>query len=321
MKRIYLVMAFIAMIMLSCVQETEKAIVETKEVTDVTSNSARVVCNVSDDGAEVSSRGVCWDKSDNLAIETASSMGAGSGIGNYECEISGLESGTTYYVRAYATNSAGISYGEQKEFTTLDVDGGNEDNYDSGEIAGHEFVDLGLPSGLKWATCNVGASSPEDYGDYFAWGETSPKAEYTEENSVTYGLSISELQTQGYIDNEGNLTSSYDAATVNWGGSWRMPTREQMLELVEHCEWEWTQVNGVDGAKVTGPNGNSIFLPAAGDRYGSSLYYAGEYGFCWNSTPDESNSNSAYGLYFNSSYQGVTWYNRLLGQSVRPVAE
>ena len=101
--------------------------------------------------------------------------------------------------------------------------GGNNGN---GQHNGHEYVDIGLPSGLKWATCNVGASSPEDYGDYFAWGETSPKAEYTWENSVTYGEQMSDIS--------GN--AQYDAATANWGGSWRMPTKEQMEELVEHCE-------------------------------------------------------------------------------------
>ena len=320
MKRIYLVMAFIAMIMLSCVQETEKAIVETKEVTDVTSNSARVVCNVSDDGAEVSSRGVCWDKSDNLAIETASSMGAGSGIGNYECEISGLESGTTYYVRAYATNSAGISYGEQKEFTTLDVDGGNEDNDDSGEIAGHEFVDLGLPSGLKWATCNVGASSPEDYGDYFAWGETNTKAEYDWD---TY-LHCND-DGNGWCDNgEATINSDisgnaqYDAATANWGGSWRMPTIDEMQELINHCEWEWIQVNGVKGSKVIGPNGSCIFLPAAGSRYGASLDYGANY---WSSTPNDYFDYFAYQLTFGSNYQNLKNYYRFHGLTVRPVTE
>ena len=145
-------------------------------------------------------------------------------------------------------------------------------------INGYVFIDLGLPSGLKWATCNVGASSPEDYGDYFAWGETSTKSTYTASNSLTYGLSISELQSQGYIDGSGNLTSSHDAATANWGGSWRMPTREEQQELVDECTWKWTIMqSGKNGYKVTGPNGNHIFLSATGNRLGASLGNAGEF--------------------------------------------
>ena len=117
---------------------------------------------------------------------------------------------------------------------------------------GHEYVDLGLS--VKWATCNVGASKPEEYGDYFAWGETSTKEEYTEENSLTYGKKMSDIA--------GN--AQYDAARANWGGSWRMPTEYEWQELIDKCKWEWGKVTGVKVNKVTGPNGNSIFLPAAG---------------------------------------------------------
>ena len=227
MKRIYLIM--VVMTMMSCVSEVEKATVETRKVIDVTSNSAKVVCNVSDDGgAEVSLRGVCWDTICNPVIATASSMGAGQGIGNYECEINGLNSNTTYYVRAYATNSAGVSYGEEVSFNTLDGDDGDDSGSDS-EIAGHEYVDLGLPSGLKWATCNVGAEKPEDYGDYFAWGEIETKSEYTESNSLTHGKQMDDIS--------GDV--QYDVAAANWGDSWRMPTKDEMIELVSNCEWEW----------------------------------------------------------------------------------
>ncbi len=179
------------------------------------------------------------------------------------------------------------------------------------EINGHEYVDLGLPSGLKWATCNVGANKPEDYGSYFAWGETATKSSYKENNSKTYGKSFSDIGGK----------SQYDAARANWGGTWRMPTKAELEELENKCTWKWTTQNGVKGYKVTGPNGNSIFLPAAGRRYGSSLYYAGERGNYWSSTSNESYSNYAYGLDFNSSYQIVGWYRRDSGLSVRPVAE
>ncbi|MBQ8761591.1 MAG: hypothetical protein IJZ06_09275 [Bacteroidales bacterium] len=317
MKRIYFIMTLLAMMMVSCVPEVDKATVETKEVTDITINSARVVCNIADDGgSEVSLRGVCWDTSENPTIETASSMEAGSGIGNYECDIDGLEPNTTYYVRAYATNSAGVSYSEDKSFMTSSGDGGNDGGDDNGEIDGHEYVDLGLPSGLKWATCNVGADSPECCGDYFAWGETCSKTEYTEENSVTYGQQIGDFS--------GNAL--YDAATANWGGIWRMPTNKEINELMICCEWEWIQVNGVNGIKGVGLNGNSIFLPASGYYVGTSLYDYGDSGHCWSSTPNidddhENEDRYAYTLYFNIDYQRVSYGYRFSGVTVRPVAE
>ena len=187
-------------------------------------------------------------------------------------------------------------------------------------INGHEYVDLGLPSGLKWATCNVGATSPEEYGDYFAWGETSTKAEYNSSNSVTYGLTISRLQSQGYIDNNGNLTAQHDAATANWGGDWRMPTKEELNELRNNCTWSWARHNGVGGYKVKGPNGNNIFLPTAGCRYMSSLSDAGRYGNYWSSTPFD-DSQSACNLNFSSDNHDMLYYFRINGLSVRPVLE
>ncbi len=177
------------------------------------------------------------------------------------------------------------------------------------EVNGHEYVDLGLS--VKWATCNVGASKPEDYGNYYAWGETTTKYSYTESNSKTYGKSMRDIA--------GN--SSYDAARANWGGSWRMPTKVEMQELIDKCNWKWTTQNGVKGYKVTGPNGNSIFLPAAGGRYGSSLYDAGSYGYYWSSTPYESGSYDAYSLDFDSSGHDMVNDDRSFGQSVRPVLE
>ena len=178
-----------------------------------------------------------------------------------------------------------------------------------GKHEGHGYVDLGLS--VKWATCNVGATSPEEYGYYFAWGETSPKEEYTEENSLTYGKDMSDIS--------GN--PQYDAATANWGGDWRMPTCAEQEELLDSCTWTWTTQNGVNGYNVKGPNGNSIFLPAAGYRYGSSLDYAGGYCYYWSSTPIESNSYDAYSLYFNSAIHYMIYGYRDGGQGVRPVLE
>ncbi len=182
----------------------------------------------------------------------------------------------------------------------------------SGPINGYEYVDLGLPSGLKWATCNVGASSPEEYGNYYAWGETTTKSTYTESNSTTYGVHLGDIS--------GNRT--YDAARANWGSTWRIPTEAEIQELVDNCTWEWTSQGGHYGRKVTGPNGNSIFLPAAGYRQESSLYYVGENGFCWSSTPHESDADYAYGLYFKSGRYGLSsYYWRSSGRSVRPVSD
>ncbi len=177
-------------------------------------------------------------------------------------------------------------------------------------INGHEYVDLGLS--VKWATCNVGASSPEDYGNYYAWGETTTKTEYSISTSKTYGKSMGDIK--------GN--SQYDAARANWGGTWRLPTEAEYDELLENCPWTWTSQNGVNGYKVTSKiNGKSIFLPAAGYRYRSSHRYAGEYGSYWSSTPYESNTNGYCHLYFFSGSHFVYWDYRFSGQSIRPVSE
>ena len=188
-------------------------------------------------------------------------------------------------------------------------------------INGHEYVDLGLPSGLLWATCNVGANSPEEYGNYYAWGETTTKSDYSSSNCPTDGLSNSELQSQGYIDSNGNLTPQHDAATANWGGDWRMPTRAEQEELLNNCTWTWTTQNGVKGYKVTSKvNSNYIFLPAAGRRYGSSLYNGGGDGDYWSSTPYGSYSIYAFYLYFDSSNHKMNDAYRFNGRSVRPVS-
>ena len=285
----------------------------TSEVIDITETTAVSGGNVTDDGgATVTARGICWSTSQNPTIDDNDGMTTdGNGIGTFTSNLINLTANTTYYVRAYATNEKGTSYGDEMSFTTEEED--EEGCEPDGEIAGHYYVDLGLPSGVKWATCNVGASSPEDYGDYFAWGETSPKAEYTWENSVTFGEQMSDIS--------GN--AQHDAATANWGGSWRMPTNDEMQELVDHCEWEWTEVNGVNGSRVIGPNGSCIFLPAAGARGGSSLYDDGDHGYYWSSTPDDGgDDNSAFYLGFDNGYGLVFWYgNRYDGMTVRPISE
>ncbi len=178
----------------------------------------------------------------------------------------------------------------------------------SGSINGHDYVDLGLS--VKWATCNVGADSPTDYGDYFAWGETTTKSQYTEGNSVTYAVSMGDISGK----------ATYDAARANWGGTWRMPTSDEVDELINNCTTEWTTLSGVKGRKVTGPNGNSIFLPAAGWRSGTSLNCTGEY-YYWSSTPYGSNTVGAYNLDFYDVYFNRGWLRRYFGLSIRPVSD
>ena len=193
---------------------------------------------------------------------------------------------------------------EYEQFSAVDVQTKSKNI-----ISGHEYVDLGLPSGLKWAACNVGAETPEDYGDYFAWGETCTKSEYLIQNSVTYGKTLSDLS-----DN-----SSYDVARKEWGGSWRIPTKSEFEELVANCEWERTTQNGKSGYKVTGQNGNSIFLPATGCRYGSSLYDNEKYCNYWSSTPYD--RYYAYCFSFFSDFHTIDWDYRGYGRSVRSVSE
>lgn len=137
-------------------------------------------------------------------------------------------------------------------------------------VSAGAVVDLGLS--VYWCSCNVGAESPEEYGDYYAWGETKPKNSYTEENYSYYNN-----DTKVYTDIGENISGTeYDAATVNLGSDWRMPTKAELQELLDKCTWEWTQINSVNGYKVTAENGNSIFIPAAGyhgySQYDESLY-------------------------------------------------
>ena len=189
----------------------------------------------------------------------------------------------------------------------------------------HIYVDLGLPNGTLWATCNVGANTPEEYGDYYAWGEITTKDSYIwstyrwcngSENTLTKYCSSSNNGYNGFTDTLTTLEASDDAATTNWGAGWRMPTIEEMWELSNNCTHEWTTQNGVNGMKYTGPNGNSIFLPAAGCRGGSFLFDAGYYGYYWSS----SLIGGSYRAYFlNVGGGGTGFGTRYTGSSVRPV--
>lgn len=195
----------------------------------------------------------------------------------------------------------------------------------SGTIDGHEYVDLGLPSGTLWATCNVGAKSPRDYGDYYAWGETKAKSEYVWRNYMWCKKSQSTLTKYNtdsrygsVVDKKTVLDPQDDAAQVHWGGIWRMPTLDEMVELKEKCKWEW---RGMDNSYlVIGPNGNSILLPAAGYRFGSNLNSENRWGFYWTSSLYSPISDNAYSLSFHSALTNPKQaYPRYRGHSVRPV--
>ena len=199
-----------------------------------------------------------------------------------------------------------------------------------GAFNGHVYVDLGLPSGTLWATCNVGATTPESYGDYFAWGETTPKSNYDWTtykychgsydqitkycNNATYGYN-------GFTDNLTVLLPSDDAATANWGDGWRTPTENEWNELWQNTTSTWTTQNGVNGFLFTARNGNRVFLPAAGGRYESSLGGAGNWGYYWTSnlfTYDYPGS-VAVGNFIAETFQGTEVGERCKGYTVRPV--
>ena len=203
-----------------------------------------------------------------------------------------------------------------------------------------KYVDLGLPSGTKWARCNLGASKPSDYGDYFAWGETEPKTEYSWETykwmqagksdwKYITKYTFADGQTEGiwydaggnFIgDNKTTLEAADDAATANLGSPWRMPTGDEIDELVDNCTWTETTQDGVKGYEVKSKkNGNSIFLPAAGYRESSWLDDAGSRGYYWSSSLETKYSDRASRLYFDADLH--TWASgfRYSGLTVRPV--
>ncbi len=172
-------------------------------------------------------------------------------------------------------------------------------------VNGRSAVDLGLPSGLKWATCNIGATQPEDFGKYYAWGEISKKGNYTEDNSDTYGKTINDFSGD----------AEYDVATAKWGEGWRMPTKDDFQELLDNCTCVKVTQNGVEGYKVIGINGNSIFLPLAGYKGYSHYDY---YNIYWSSTPGYG-VNYAWGISLGSKYLTLTTHERYYGMCVRAV--
>lgn len=273
--------------------------VTTKFAVNITQNSAECGGNVTDDGnSEVVAKGICWSTSPEPTIDDEHTV-EGSGLGEFTSILTDLTHSTLYYVRAYATNSVGTAYGIITYFITKD----------DGTINGYEYVDLGLS--VKWAAYNIGATSPTEYGDYFAWGEIEPKETYTEENSLTHGIYMNDIG--------GN--PQYDAAAAKWGAPWRLPSREECEEIIADCTWEWVTIEGVNGYKVTGPNGNHVFFPAAGCMSGSNLITAGENGMYFSYKMCGTYVNFAYGFHFGDDYYELNWLYRCFGRSIRPVLE
>ncbi len=198
-------------------------------------------------------------------------------------------------------------------------------NYFPGDGKTHEVVDLGLS--VKWATCNVGAETADDAGDFFSWGETSPKDIYDSTTDKycscpdgdSYCTNASHYTKYNSTDGKTVLDPEDDAATVNWGSGFRMPTQEEFQELLDKCTWTWDSSH--KGYLVASSNGNSIFLPASGYRYGSYLDGQGSFGCYWSSTLISYYRLYAYGLYFYGCNHDVVDGRRYYGFPVRPVAE
>ncbi len=282
---------------------------------------------------------------------------SGNQSGNYTCEFA--TAGTHTLVAKYTKDSSNSYNGDYGKIYNInlttpaapsipagkrgDVDGdGIVDVADVTEIVDiilnsdkeeldARAVDLGLS--VKWASCNVGATAPEEYGGYYAWGETEEKNNYSW-GTYKYcnGSEFSQTKycansTFGTVDGKTTLDPEDDVAHVKWGGAWRMPTNEEQQELIKNCTWEWTTSNGVKGYRVTGPNGNSIFLPAAGMYSGSSIKDLGgligtDYGYYHSSSCHSGYSSSPYTIFFYQGYNKTNYdYTRDYGRSVRPVCE
>ncbi|MCQ2058482.1 MAG: Ig-like domain-containing protein [Bacteroidaceae bacterium] len=338
----WLLLALCVITAVSCSKNKEdipSAAVVTLRATDVSYCSATLngKLNVSDELMPVVEFGFEYSEGADISTPTTQVIRTIGVDNKFQCTVTGLKERTEYFYRSYVkyTSTGVTKYGDYKLFTTpafVIVPSGKEN--------GHDYVDLGLPSGLKWATCNIGASKPEDYGSYFAWGETvgDPYIKGKDEgysksfdwSTYKYCNGSSTTMTKyctnsgdGTVDNKTTLELSDDAARANWGGKWRMPTATEIDELFNNCTWEWTTQNGVYGYRVTSKipsyTDKSIFLPAAGYRDSDILCDAGSYGYYWSSSLGTNYSYYAYELDFGSDNHYGSGSDRYYGQSVRPV--
>lgn len=195
----------------------------------------------------------------------------------------------------------------------------------TGEEAGHTWIDMGLPSGIKWASVNIGANRPQDAGSYYAWGETTSKTSYRWA-TYAHGAGYNSLTKYSNADGIMSLDATDDAATSTWGGTWRMPTKAEWEELQANCDWAWTDdydQTGVAGYVVASESSEaSLFLPAAGCRYANQFNEKGVHGYYWSSSLYQTSTycGSAYQLQFTQVYAKPDWnYARYYGSSVRGV--
>ncbi len=274
-------------------------IVETLKPTDITATCVTVHGNiVSDGGYELTSFGFLIDTNGDPSFENESTCFTFENSVYYPRFLFYFEHmsyNATYYVRTFARNEMGVAYGEVVSFTMLHV--ALEPSEPDGYIDGYAYVDLGLPSGLKWACYNVGGSSPEEPGDSYAWGEIDPMAE----------CSHIDVEME---DISGN--PQYDAATAHWGDNWRMPTQQECRELLTRCEWRHVYCNGKYGVLVEGPNGKAIFFSIYGN-----YYYGDCHTFYWNSTPNDDNKKSSAITYYYHLAHGEDMCEFYLGAADR----
>lgn len=322
MRKHFLLIALICSIFVACGPKPELPTVTTNSVSDVTDTTALCVGAVVDNGnADITAKGFCWSTEQNPTLEdnTVAAIVTREDAADdfFTATLLGLTAATEYYVRAYATNSEGTAYGENINFLTVEATPEEpiepEDPYN-----GHEYVDMGFPSGVKWATCNVGATLPTEYGEHYAWGEIETKEIYEIGSCTTYGKALDSIS--------GN--SEYDAASAKWGGNWRTPRLEDMYELVTKCEWIWAG-NGFN--VVSKINGNYIFLPAAGFMNTPAAVAGGtegvldqgRWGYYWTATPyDEKYTNKeACSLLLSSGGYQTEVGLRYNGFSIRPVID
>lgn len=290
--------------------------VVTAAVTEITTNFAQGGGEVTNDGgAEVTERGICWSTNANPDLSDGH-VASGTGTGAFTAMMNGLEASTTYHVRAYATNEKGTAYGLDREFVT------------SGGGCDCSFVDLGLPSGTLWATCNLGANSPEESGDFFSWGETEPKILYSWETykycngsdvTLTKYCSLPQFGYNGFTDTLTILEPSDDAVVAILGDDYCMPTYEAWVELYQNTNHYWTQQNDVNGRLFVSENGQSLFIPAVGYYDVGGHYGAPVYGFYWSSKLYSENPNGARFFSFNSDSYEMNWRSRFDGLPIRPI--
>ena len=282
--------------------------ITTGEATEVTYSAATLGGTVNSGGQSVTC-GIIYGTSSKLS-STSGTLLSTTSSSEFSVRVMGLSSNTIYYYCAYVVVDGEYKYGEVLSFTTKTITIG-------------DAIDLGLS--VKWASWNVGADSPEGYGGYYAWGETEEKGNYDwstyEWGSYDYVTKYCTISGCGIVDNKTTLEPEDDVAHILWGDGWRMPTSDELSELYSECSFEWDTVNGVKGYKVTGPNGNSIFCPAAGSINGTKLHRSGEGGSYWSSTlwDFEENCASAFIFNFGNTWGGWDVRVRYLGRSVRPV--